>query len=336
MAEPEKAQTPAIRGPIVIALLAIVFFVLLALLFTFANRKKPDLGVREESLFVVPARLRIRTQASARAAVVTTVTRGDKLDLMEDRDNWVQVKTSDGITGWAERSALERDSEHDRRLQRNTKIRALPPLDGLVEKRSPLYSGPGIYYPVVGELAPGTRVRVFTRDHDFYAVEAGEEIAYVSVDDIDLSAADSEQFDVASEIPAPGEESPSQTESGTQVAEAPPIEPPAAEQPAFPKSSGGIYPVVPAGGTPPRVIRQTQPRYPLRARRAGSEGRVVLRAIIRRDGSVDDVQVLRDLPYGLGEAAKEAVENWRFRPATYQGNPIDVYYTVTVNFRLTD
>lgn len=318
-----------------IALLAMVFFILLALLFTFGNRKKTELRPAEESLFVVPARLRIRTQPSARAAVVTTVTRGDKLNLMEDRDNWVQIKTSDGISGWAERSALERDAEHDRRLQRNTKIRALPSLDGLIEKRSPLYSGPGIYYSVVGELAPGTRVRVFTRDHDFYAVESGEEIAYVGVDDVDLSAADSEQFDVASEIPAPGEE-PS-PESGTPVAEAPPSEPPGAEQPeGARRPSGGIYPVVPAGGTPPRVIRQTQPRYPLRARRAGSEGRVVLRAIIRRDGSVDDVQVLRDLPYGLGEAAKDAVEEWRFRPATYRGDPIEVYYTVTVNFRLTD
>jgi len=62
----------------------------------------------------------------------------------------------------------------------------------------------------------------------------------------------------------------------------------------------------------------------------------VLRAIIRRDGSVDDVQILKDLPYGLGDAAKEAVEDWQFRPATLKGEPIDVYYTVTVNFRLTE
>ena len=49
---------------------------------------------------------------------------------------------------------------------------------------------------------------------------------------------------------------------------------------------------------------------------------------------LDNVEILKDLPYGLGDAAREAVEQWRFRPATYRGEPIDVYYTVTVNFRL--
>ena len=45
-------------------------------------------------------------------------------------------------------------------------------------------------------------------------------------------------------------------------------------------------------------------------------------------------EIIKDLPYGLGDAAREAVSRWRFRPATYRGEPIDVYYTVTVNFRL--
>jgi protein TonB len=83
------------------------------------------------------------------------------------------------------------------------------------------------------------------------------------------------------------------------------------------------------------VIDQVAPRYPAIARRARAEGRVILRAVIRRDGSVGSVQILRDLPYGLGDAAREAVRQWRFRPAEYRGEPIAVYYTVTVNFRLT-
>jgi len=329
-------QKPAVRGPIVIAFLAMIFFILLALLFTFGNRKSPVAATVEESLYVVPERLRIRTQPSARAAVVTTVTRDSKLTLLENKENWVQVRTPDGIEGWAERSALERTIEHERRLQRNTRIRSLPPLDGRVETRAPLYSGPGIFYSVIGELAPGTRARVFTRDHDFYAIEAGDEIAYIEVDAVDVSAAGGEQFDVASEVAQPGDEPGVPAETSTQVAEQP--TPESSYQPSEPQQepARGIFPVVPAGGRPPRVVRKTQPRYPLRARRAGSEGRVVLRAIIRRDGSVDDVQILKDLPYGLGDAAKEAVEDWQFRPATLKGEPIDVYYTVTVNFRLTE
>ena len=77
------------------------------------------------------------------------------------------------------------------------------------------------------------------------------------------------------------------------------------------------------------------PRYPLAARRAGVQGAAVVRGIVRRDGTIDNVEVIKDLPNGLGEAAREAVSDWRFRPASFQGEPIDVYYTVTVNFRLT-
>ena len=51
-------------------------------------------------------------------------------------------------------------------------------------------------------------------------------------------------------------------------------------------------------------------------------------------GTIDNVEIIRDLPDGLGEAARRAVQQWRFRPATLGGEPIDVYYTVTVNFRL--
>jgi TonB family protein len=60
----------------------------------------------------------------------------------------------------------------------------------------------------------------------------------------------------------------------------------------------------------------------------------MVRGIVRKDGTIDNVEVIRDLPYGLGESARQAVSRWRFRPATFAGEPIDVYYTVTVNFKL--
>jgi periplasmic protein TonB len=76
------------------------------------------------------------------------------------------------------------------------------------------------------------------------------------------------------------------------------------------------------------------PRYPSSARRRGIGGAVVVRGIVRRDGTIDNVEIIKDLPDGLGQEARRAVSRWRFRPATYRGEPIDVYYTVTVNFRL--
>ena len=97
---------------------------------------------------------------------------------------------------------------------------------------------------------------------------------------------------------------------------------------------GGVYAAVPAGGTQPEELDRVIPRYPAMARRAGIQGAVVVRGIVRRDGTIDNVEVIKDLPQGLGDAAADAVRRWRFRPATYRGDPIDVYYTVTVNFRL--
>jgi TonB family protein len=91
---------------------------------------------------------------------------------------------------------------------------------------------------------------------------------------------------------------------------------------------------VPPGGTQPEEIDRVVPRYPAAARRRNVGGAVVVRGIVRRDGTIDNVEIIKDLPYGLGEEARRAVSRWRFRAATYRGEAIDVYYTVTVNFRL--
>jgi periplasmic protein TonB len=124
------------------------------------------------------------------------------------------------------------------------------------------------------------------------------------------------------------------TETDTMFPPVPPLLPePVAPMPA--PVDQGVYSAVPMGGTQPEEIDRVLPRYPTVARRAGVQGPVVVRGIVRKDGRIDDVEVIKDLPYGLGEAARDAVRRWRFRPATYRGEPIDVYYTVTVNFRLT-
>jgi TonB family protein len=61
---------------------------------------------------------------------------------------------------------------------------------------------------------------------------------------------------------------------------------------------------------------------------------VILEAIIDRDGSVRDVRVLKPLPNGLDQAAMDAVRQWRFKPGTHNGEPVAVFYNLTVNFRL--
>lgn len=90
--------------------------------------------------------------------------------------------------------------------------------------------------------------------------------------------------------------------------------------------------------TPPRIIAGTkvQPRYPARARRAGIEGEVILRAVIHRDGTVGWLEVVQTPPLDLGfsEEALAAVAQWRYHPARLGDRTVEVYFTILVAFRL--
>lgn len=93
---------------------------------------------------------------------------------------------------------------------------------------------------------------------------------------------------------------------------------------------------LPVGGdvTRPEKLSGPTPQYTEMARRAGIEGVVIVEAIIDTSGRVTNVRVIKPLPMGLDQSAAEAVSQWRFRPATLNGKPVDVYYSLTVNFRL--
>lgn len=108
----------------------------------------------------------------------------------------------------------------------------------------------------------------------------------------------------------------------------------------------GISVVVPAGPPGPAIgpmqisgnvlapvrIFAPDPHYPEEARHARVQGVVILQTIIDILGNVTDVKVLKGLPSGLTESAVEAVSRWRFNPATLDGDPVAVYYLVTVSF----
>jgi TonB family protein len=86
--------------------------------------------------------------------------------------------------------------------------------------------------------------------------------------------------------------------------------------------------------TRPIKISGPNPQYTEVARKARIQGVVIVEAIIDKSGSVVGVRVLRPLPMGLDAAAVEAVRQWKFQPATLEGQPVDVLYNLTVNFRL--
>jgi TonB family protein len=327
------------RGLAVVIALAVVFFALLSLIVLRSGKGKAEVASESETLTVLPMRIRIRTEPHARAPVVTTATNGERVTLLDDRGAWVQVRTGDNLTGWAERANLERTAELKRRLARYEAIRKLPPLKGVVSERTQLYAGPGIFYPLVGDLDDGTDVVVYTRDHDFYAIEHGKAIAYASVDAVDVTASNAPQLDVATSDTVAPMTDPAPTGTMPPIASDTALEPPPTPEPTpeprqEPVETSRVYSAVPPGGTQPQEVDRVIPNYPPAARRARVAGAVVVRGIVRRDGTIDNVEVIKDLPYGLGNEARRAVSRWRFRPATVNGEPIDVYYTVTVNFRL--
>jgi TonB family protein len=328
------------RGLVVVIALGVIFFALLGLIIVKSRGRTATAAAQAETLSVLPLHVRLRTEPNAKAPVVATEEQGQKLIVLEDRGPWVRVQDSDNLVGWAERNSLERTSERERRLARYEAIRKLPSLAGIVTERAPLYGGPGIFYPVIGELTAETQVKIFTRDHDFYAIDHDGQIAYADVDAIDVSAA-GRQLEVHTDTtPATDTTTPAVQPDAT--ASMPPVsqtEPqPAVVMPptnAAPGNQTTVYAAVPPGGTQPEEVDRVVPRYPIMARRANVAGAVVVRGIVRHDGTIDNVEIIKDLPDGLGEAAREAVQQWRFRAATYRGEPIDVYYTVTVNFRLS-
>jgi protein TonB len=104
-----------------------------------------------------------------------------------------------------------------------------------------------------------------------------------------------------------------------------------------PGSGGGTGggPYRPGSGiTAPRVLREVKPSYTDEARHAGITGTVDLEVVVRRDGSVGDVRLLRGLGRGLDQRAIDAVRQWRFAPATRQGVAVDVIVEVAVEFSL--
>jgi TonB family protein len=83
---------------------------------------------------------------------------------------------------------------------------------------------------------------------------------------------------------------------------------------------------------PPRVVKETPPLYTKNAFDRGVEGRVVLKVIIRKDGSIGPVRVDQSLDHELDEAAAEAIRKWQFDPAKVRGEPINVLTNIEVDF----
>jgi TonB family protein len=86
--------------------------------------------------------------------------------------------------------------------------------------------------------------------------------------------------------------------------------------------------------TPPALLQRVLPEYPRFDSRIKREGRVILLIIIEKDGTVQEVRVLRSVSNRIDQAAVEAVKQWRYRPALMSGTPIRVTQVVGLNFEV--
>ncbi len=98
-------------------------------------------------------------------------------------------------------------------------------------------------------------------------------------------------------------------------------------------TGGGLYHV--GGGVmAPQVIYSVDPEFSDEARRAKYQGICVVQLIVDAQGNPQRVRILRPLGMGLDEKAIEAVRQYKFKPAQYQGHAVPVDISIEVNFRI--
>lgn len=82
------------------------------------------------------------------------------------------------------------------------------------------------------------------------------------------------------------------------------------------------------------LVHRVEPVYPVIAARARIQGTVQLRALIAKDGSIENLQVITGHPI-LQQSALEAVKQWRYKPYILNGEPLEVETIVIVNFHMS-
>jgi TonB family protein len=80
--------------------------------------------------------------------------------------------------------------------------------------------------------------------------------------------------------------------------------------------------------TKPTIIHSVKPRF------TGLTGTVVVEALIDEDGCVRQTRIVRSVLKSMDQSAAHAIEQWVFLPATLNGRPVRVFYTLSVTTRI--
>jgi TonB family protein len=85
---------------------------------------------------------------------------------------------------------------------------------------------------------------------------------------------------------------------------------------------------------PPSLIHATDPAFTDAARAQHYQGTVVVGLVVNPYGRPQSTEILRPIGMGLDENAVAAVNQYEFKPATYQGNPVPVHICGEVTYRI--
>ncbi len=113
------------------------------------------------------------------------------------------------------------------------------------------------------------------------------------------------------------------------VPTAAPPPPPKVEKPATPtriRVGGNVQAA--------NLIRKVTPQYPPLAKQARVQGTVRFQAIIGKDGTIQNLQLISGHPL-LVPSATDAVKQWLYRPTLLNGEPVEVVTQIDVNFTLS-
>jgi protein TonB len=97
---------------------------------------------------------------------------------------------------------------------------------------------------------------------------------------------------------------------------------------------GGGVMSVGGGVTAPTLVSRVSPEFTEEARQANFEGNVAIQLVVDQQGNPQNIRVVRRAGMGLDEKAMEAVRQYRFHPATFQGHPVAVQIVIDVDFHL--
>lgn len=88
------------------------------------------------------------------------------------------------------------------------------------------------------------------------------------------------------------------------------------------------------GVTPPSVLSKVEPEYSDEARAAKLQGTETVYGEIGPDGVIRNITIITGVGLGLDEKGVAAINQWRFKPGTKDGQPVTVAVNIEINFKL--